>query len=97
MNGRWTSFGVVLGLVAAFGLAAPAVQAAPTVFKGESPEGEVWVSVELARHRSSEGFVPLLVAVRNSAGDPVTLERSSFELVGADGSVAPLEIGRAHV
>lgn len=58
-------------------------QAGP-VFDASGPQGEAWVSVNLARHRTGDAYIPLLVAVYNRAGQPVTLDQSSFQLVGAD-------------
>ncbi len=57
----------------------------PIVFKAETSEGQVWVNVDLTRHRTSEAYVPVVVAVSNRAKDTAVFDRSSFTLVGAGG------------
>ncbi len=56
-----------------------------TVFKAETPEGQVWVDVDLTRHRTSEPYVPVVVAVSNRSEKTATFDRSSFTMEGADG------------
>ena len=71
--------------------------AKPMVFKGASGEAEVWVSVELARHRLDEAFLPLLVTVSNRAKGSVTLTRESFRLLDHQGREIPLaELGEVR-
>lgn len=88
-------------VVAALALLAPPAAsqtpAKPTIFKGESAEAEVWVSVELARHRVEEPFVPLLVTISNRGRDSVRLTRDSFRLLDRQGREIPLaELGEVR-
>jgi hypothetical protein len=55
------------------------------VFHATNQFGEVWIHVDLTRQRLDEPFVPIAVAVRNTAGSPITLTRSSFTALGRDG------------
>ncbi len=73
--------------------ALPAVAQAPTppmVFTGSSGEAQVWVSLELARHRSEEAFLPLLVTISNRGRESVRLTRESFRLTDHLGREIPL-------
>lgn len=84
---------LVLGsLVLAATLALPKVgeSSSVTIYNTKSSEGEVWVSVDLTRHRLNQDYIPLQVIVRNTAGRSITLDRSSFKLIGADHNVIPL-------
>lgn len=56
-----------------------------TVFDTRSDQGQVWVSVTLARQRSEEVFLPLVVAIYNRSARSVKLDRGSFVLVDANG------------
>lgn len=73
-------------------LAVPSVgeSSSAVVFSSRSTEGEVWVSVDLTRHRLNQDDVPFQVVVRNTANRSVTLDRSSFRLIGADHKPLPL-------
>ena len=57
----------------------------PTVFDSKSGQGQVWVSLTLARQRMGENFIPLVVAVYNRESRSVKLDRSSFVLVDSAG------------
>lgn len=83
---------VLSSFVMAAALALPRVgeSSSAVIFSSKSSEGEVWVSVDLTRHRLNQDEIPLQVVVRNTAGRSVTLDRSSFELIGADHAVIPL-------
>ena len=82
----------VTAALAIVGGAAPTFAApdAPLVVYGKSADGEVWVKLDLARLLADGEFVPMLIAVRNTSGDPVTLGRDSFAIIGADGRAARL-------
>lgn len=69
----------LLGVPQAF-----AKNANQTIFSAESPDGQVWVSVDLTRQRLNEDYVPVLVTVQNTAGRAITLDRDSFTLIGSD-------------
>ncbi len=56
-----------------------------TVFSARSREGQVWVSVDIALHRTKEPFIPLAVAVYNTSRQSIVLNHDSFWLVGTDG------------
>jgi len=55
------------------------------IFTAKTAEGEVWVSADLALQRRTDAFVPLVVAVYNSAKTSAVIERSSLKLIGTDG------------
>ena len=89
MRARNAMVASMFGVMAAVLLSAPPVSAgntAPAVFHAKAKEGQVWVNVDLARQRTKDGYVPLLVAVRNDDKTPITLDRSSFALVAANGT-----------
>ncbi len=96
MHSRTTVAMVLGALVLATAAAAPAdasgrkAGAQPIVFKAETQEGQVWVNVDLTRHRSSEPYVPVVVAVSNRAKSTAVLDRTSFTVVGADGRQEPM-------
>ncbi len=70
---------------------ATAGETQPTVFNAQGPNGsQIWVSVDLARQRLTEAYVPLVVAVRNGDKGVATLNRSSFTLSGSDGRGEPM-------
>jgi len=72
-------------------LPAAAGESQPTVFNAKGPNGaQVWVSIDLARQRLTEPYVPLVVAVRNGQKGVATLNRSSFTLIGRDGRSEPM-------
>ncbi len=83
-----TRLGLITLAVAAIALLgvpqAFATNANETIFSAKSPDGQVWVSVDLTRQRLNEDYVPLLVTVQNTAGQPITLDRDSFTLIGSD-------------
>ncbi len=78
---------VILGLMVA--VAAPVLarstDSGQRVFHASNQFGEVWIHVDLTRQRLDEAFVPIAVAVRNTSGNPITLTRSSFTVLGRDG------------
>ncbi len=85
--------GIARGLVALAVAAAPATVAfaggpAQQVFTARTDEGQVWVSVDLARFRTGETYLPFVIAVYNRSDRSATLTRSSFALV-AEGRTLP--------
>ncbi|NOZ79155.1 MAG: hypothetical protein GXP48_08270 [Acidobacteria bacterium] len=56
-----------------------------TIFTAKTNEGQVWVSVDIARYRRSEAYIPLAVAVYNTSRHSAVLDRGSFQLIGTDG------------
>jgi hypothetical protein len=83
--------GIVTGLVMMVFLVTAAGAAAPsrtkTIFTAKTGEGQVWVSVDIARYRRSEAYIPLAVAVYNTSRHSAVLDRNSFQLIGTDGVV----------
>jgi len=59
------------------------------IFTTKTGDGWVYVNVELARKRTSEGFIPLVVGVMNNSKNSVDLTRESFKLIGPAGQVIP--------
>ncbi len=80
---------VVIGLVILMTLGtatgATAGSKTKTIFTAKTNEGQVWVSVDIALHRTKEAFIPLAVAVYNRSRSSVVLNHDSFTLVGAGG------------
>jgi len=77
---------VVLSLAAVLGVSgsfSSGEEPAPVVAYGNTSEGEVWVSVEIARHRTGESFFPLIITVLNKAKKAAELDRGSFRIFGA--------------
>lgn len=56
------------------------------VFHGTNEFAEVWVSTDLAEHRTDADYIPVLVAVKNQGPGAATLTRDSFHLEAADGN-----------
>lgn len=90
---RRLGFAVFLFSLVLATIAVP-VQAAegakPSVFTAKSDEGQVWVSVNLARFRTGEAYLPLVVAVANRAKGSIELDRKSIRLVDSAGRVFPM-------
>jgi len=59
------------------------------IFTTKTDEGWVYVNVDLARKRTGEAFIPLLVGVMNNARQSAVLTRESFRLVMPDGTRIP--------
>lgn len=57
-----------------------------SAFHSATPFAEVWVSTDLAQHRTDMDFVPVMVAVKNQGPGAATLTRDSFHLESADGN-----------
>ncbi len=64
--------------------------AKPSVFTAKSDEGQVWVSVDLARFRTGEAYLPLVVAVANRAKGSIELNRTSIRLIDSMGGGFPM-------
>ncbi len=80
--------GLIVTAAMAIGLAAEAEDT--TVFFDQNELAEAWVSVDLARHRTDDPYAPFLVVVRCRGGEPAELDRTSFRMLAADGSVEKL-------
>ncbi len=59
------------------------------IFTTKTDEGWVYVNVDLARKRTGEAFIPLLVGVMNNSKQSVVLTRESFRIVMPDGTRLP--------
>lgn len=79
---------IVAALVIALSAVAPTAEA--QLFEGTSAMGAVWAGTQLAAHRTTEDYTPVLVIVQNRADTPIELDRQSFSLYGADGTKYPL-------
>ena len=79
-----------IALAGALGIPRIGESSSAVVFSSRSNEGEVWVSVDLTRHRLDQDYVPFQVVVRNTANRSITLNRSSFRVIGADHKPIPL-------
>ncbi len=62
----------------------------PSTFTAKNDEGQVWVSVDLARLRTGEAYLPLVVAVANRAKGSIELDRTSIRLVDSSGGAFPM-------
>ncbi len=60
------------------------------VFTNGGPQGKVWVNVDLTRQRLNQPYVPMIVAILNSAAKPILLDRSSLHLIEPDGRKIPM-------
>jgi len=59
------------------------------VFTTKTGDAWVYVNVELARKRTKEGYIPLVVGVMNNSKSNVNLTRDSFKLIGPAGQEIP--------
>ncbi|HHQ49261.1 MAG TPA: hypothetical protein ENK19_10330 [Acidobacteria bacterium] len=59
------------------------------IFTTKTQDAWVYVNVDLARKRTKEGYIPLVVGVMNNSKNNVNLTRSSFKLIGPAGEEIP--------
>jgi hypothetical protein len=59
------------------------------IFTTKTADAWVYVNVELARKRTQEGYIPLVVGVMNNSRNNVDLTRESFALIGPAGQRIP--------
>ncbi len=88
MKGYWRMVAAVMVL----GLAVTGVTLAgqsDKIFTAKTGDAWVYVNVELARQRSAEGYIPLVVGVMNNSKNNVNLTRESFKLIGPAGQEIP--------
>jgi len=92
MEGNLNSMLRLFGIFCAVGVAAGSLLAqepAPTqiLFIAENEFGKVWANTSLTIQRTTEPYLPIVVAVENLAAKPITLDRSSISLTDLDGIV----------
>ncbi len=87
--GRHLKKTAALAAVAILAAAALAWAGGTAIYTSRTDEGWVYVNVDLARKRTAEAFIPLLVGVMNNAKQSVVLTRDSFRLVMPDGTRIP--------
>ena len=85
----WKRTGIVMALAMVTTLAtvagATAGSRTKTIFTAKTSEGQVWVSVDIARYRRSEAYIPLAVAMYNTSRHSAVLDHGCFQLIGTDG------------
>ncbi len=59
------------------------------IFTTKTEDGWVYVNVELARKRTGESYIPLVVGVMNNSRNNINLTRESFRLIGPAGQEIP--------
>jgi hypothetical protein len=75
---------VVIFLAVAGVLAQDEAEPQRVLFIAENDAGRVWANLTLTLQRTSEPYLPMVVAVENHSKAPITLKRNSFWLSDLD-------------
>ena len=80
----------VLSTLLLLAAAVAAAQGGRIVFSEQSAAGQLWANLSLTAQRMGEPYLPMVVGVQNLGKRAITLDRSSFRLIGPDGRRYPM-------
>jgi hypothetical protein len=60
------------------------------LFMEKGQFGELWANVTLTSLRMDEPYIPMVIAVQNSANEPVTIDRAAIRMIGPEGTRYPV-------
>lgn len=60
------------------------------VFSDKSQSGQLWANLALTYLRVDEPYLPMVIGVQNLSEEMLTVDRSSFHLIGPDGGRFPM-------